>query len=79
MLGMNIIIHVLLIFIIYNMYIICPLKICFFNNNMFDSSSELLEDLQDDDDPNLSHSNTNELECYCLAKMEHNSIDVLQY
>ena len=35
--------------------------------------------MQDDDDPNLSHSNTNELECYCLAKMKHNNIDVLHY
>ena len=39
----------------------------------------MIDELQDDDDPNLSYSNTNELECYCLAKMKHNNIDVLHY
>ena len=78
-LGMNINIHVFLIFIIYNIYIISPLFFLFFNSSTSRSTSSggLLADFQSESEP---HTSTNEMDCYLsmLNENEH-GLDVMAW
>ena len=77
-LGMNINIHVFLIFIIYNIYIICPLIFLFFPNSRSSSSGGLLRDFQLDYDPHTSQG-ANELLGYVSNICEPEGVDVMDW
>lgn len=76
---MNINIHVFLIFIIYNIYIICPLILFkFFNSSTSRSTSSggLLADFQSESEPQTS---TNELLSYMSLPREDEDVNIIAW